>query len=65
MRLNLSRVGNAIGGCIAALIYFIIDVATGGNVGSAILGAVIIGIVTFAISFLISRAIIAARRSRS
>ena len=62
MRLNVSPAGNAISGCIAAVIYFVIDVATGGNVGPAILKAAIIGIVVFAISFLISRAIIAGRK---
>jgi hypothetical protein len=64
MRLNVSPLGNAISGCIAALIYFVIYVATGGNVAPAIGEAVILGIAVFAISFVISRAIVASKRSR-
>lgn len=62
MRLNMSLRGNAISGCIAALIYFVIDLATGGDIAPAIIEAAIIGIVVFAISFMISRAIIASKR---
>ncbi len=36
MRLNVSLSGNIIGGLIAAVIFFVIDVATGGNVVAAI-----------------------------
>ncbi|MGI9185441.1 MAG: hypothetical protein ACR2GZ_10870 [Solirubrobacteraceae bacterium] len=65
MRLNVSLPGNIIGGLIAAVIFFVIDVATGGNVVAAIGLAVILGIVVVAISFVISRTIIASRRRRS
>jgi len=36
MRLNVSLSGNIIDGLIAAVIFFVIDVATGGNVVAAI-----------------------------
>jgi len=62
MRLNVSLKGNIASGCIAAVIFFIIDAATGGRIGRAIIEAVILGIVVFIISFVISRAIIATRR---
>ncbi len=65
MRLNVSLPGNIIGGLIAAVIFFVIDVATGGNVVAAIGLAVILGIVVVAISFVISRTIIASKRKRS
>jgi small-conductance mechanosensitive channel len=54
-----------ISGLIAALIFFVIDVATGGGVVSAIGLGVVVGIVGVAISFAISRAIIASPRRRS
>ncbi len=54
-----------ISGLIAAVIFFVIDVATGGGVASAIGLAVIIGIVVVAISFVISRAMIAKMRKRA
>lgn len=50
-----------IAGVIAAVIYFIIALATGGGFGSVLLGAVILGIVVVVISFVISWAIVAAR----
>lgn len=65
MRLNVSLPGNIIGGFIAAVIFFVIGVATGGNVVAAIGLAVILGIVVVAISFVISGTIIASRRRRS
>ena len=54
-----------ISGLIAAVIFFVIDVATGGGVVSAIGLAVILGIVVVAISLVISRMIVANRRKRS
>jgi hypothetical protein len=54
-----------ISGLIAAVIFFIIDVATGGGVLSAIGLAVIIGIAVVAISFVISRAMSASIRRRA
>jgi hypothetical protein len=54
-----------ISGLLAAVIFFIIDVATGGGVVSAIGLAVIVGLVGLAISFAISRTIIASLRKRS
>jgi hypothetical protein len=53
-----------ISGLIAAMIFFVIDVATGGSVVSAIGLAVIIGLVVVAISLVVSRTIIASRRKR-
>ena len=54
-----------ISGLIAAVIFFVIDVATGGGVLSAIGLAVILGILVTAISFAISRTIIARMHNRS
>jgi hypothetical protein len=54
-----------ISGLIAAVIFVVIDVATGGGVVSAIGLAVILGIFVTAISFAISRTIIARMRNRS
>ena len=53
-----------VSGLIAAVIFFVIDVATGGGVVSAIGLAVITGIVVVVISFMISRAVIANMRRR-
>jgi hypothetical protein len=50
---------------IAAVIFFVIDVATGGRVLSAIGFTVILGILVTAISFAISRTIIARMHNRS
>ncbi len=65
MKLNVSPLGNVIGGVIAAAIYFVVDVATGGRVGAALLGAVILGVIVFAISFVVSRMIVASRSGGS
>ena len=54
-----------ISGLVAAVIFFVVDVATGGGVVSAIGLAVILGIVVVAISLVISRMIVANRRKRS
>ena len=55
----------SISGLIAAVIFFVIDVATGGGVVSAIGLGMIVGIVVLAISFVISRTIVASLRKRS
>jgi hypothetical protein len=54
-----------VSGLIAAVIFVVVDVATGGGVVSAIGLAVILGIVVAAISFAISRTIIASLRKPS
>jgi hypothetical protein len=54
-----------ISGLIAAVIFFVVDVATGGGVLSAIGLAVILGILVTAISFAISRTILARMHNRS
>jgi hypothetical protein len=54
-----------ISGLIAALIFFVIYVLTGGGVVSAIGLSVIIGVVTVAVSFVISRTISASMRKRT
>jgi hypothetical protein len=54
-----------ISGLIAALIFFVIDVVTGGGVVSAIGLSVIVGVVTVAVSFVISRTIVASMRNRT
>jgi hypothetical protein len=53
-----------VSGLIAAVIFFVIDVATGGGVVSAIGVGVILGIVVVVISFVISRTITASMRNR-
>jgi hypothetical protein len=55
----------SISGLIAALIFFVIDIATGGGVVSAVGLAVLVGIVAVAISVVISRTITASWRKRS
>jgi hypothetical protein len=55
----------SISGLIAAMIFFVIDVVTGGGVVSAIGLGVIVGIVVIAISFVISRTITANVNKRS
>jgi hypothetical protein len=52
-------------GLLAGLIFFVIDVVTGGGVVSAIGLSVIIGVVTVAVSFVISRTLVASMRKRS
>jgi hypothetical protein len=55
----------SISGLIAAVIFFVIDVVTGGGVVPAIGLAVIVGIVVVAISFVIARTITVSPRKRS
>jgi len=55
----------SISGLIAAVIFFVIDVVTGGGVVGAIGMGVIVGIVVVAISFVISRTITVSLRKRS
>lgn len=55
----------SISGLIAAVIFFVVDIATGGGVVSAIGLAVILGMFAIAISFVISRTITASLRKRS
>jgi hypothetical protein len=65
MRRNEWQLYNVIYGSIAAVIFFVIDVATGGKVVAAVGQAVIIGIVAVAISFKISHTIVARRHTHS
>jgi hypothetical protein len=53
-----------ISGLIAAVIFFVIDVATGGGVVSAIGLGVIVGSVAVMISYVISHALVASMRKR-
>jgi hypothetical protein len=62
MRLNTHFRSNVIAGVIAFVIYLVIALATGTSFGSALLVAVILGLATFAISYIISSLIVAARR---
>lgn len=54
-----------ISGLVAAVIFFVVDVATGGGVVSAIGLALILGVMVVAIAFVISHTIIASIRKRS
>jgi hypothetical protein len=62
MRFNTHFRSNVIAGVIAFVIYLVIALATGASFGSALLVAVILGLATFAISYIISSLIVAARR---
>jgi hypothetical protein len=65
MRMNVSVHSNAIAGVIAAVIWIIIAAVTGGGAGFVIVGGVVLGLVVFAVSFLIARVIIASKASRT
>ncbi|MGI8571939.1 MAG: hypothetical protein ACR2L9_04835 [Solirubrobacteraceae bacterium] len=65
MRHNMWQPNNVIYGVTAAVVFFIVDVSTGGGVAWAVGQAVILGIVTVAISFKISRTIVARRQMHS
>ena len=65
MRLNIWQRNNIIYGLIAAVIFFVLDVTTGGGVVAAVGQSLIIGIVAIAISFKISRTVIARRHRHS
>lgn len=60
MNKNLGIWGNIGSGLIGAVIFAIIAAATGGGLSIIILGGVLIGIATFTIAFLITRAVSAA-----
>ena len=65
MRLNVWQLNTIIYGVIAAVIFFVLDVTTGGGVVAAVGQSLIIGIVAIAISFKISRTVIARRHRHS
>ena len=46
-----------IAGIIAAIIWIVIAAVTGGGVRTVIVGGVILGVITFAVSFLIAQVI--------
>jgi hypothetical protein len=62
--MNVSVRSNIISGIIAAAIFAIVAAATGGSAAVVIGGALALGVVTFVISYLITKAI-AAGRSRA
>ncbi|MGI8662295.1 MAG: hypothetical protein ACR2LQ_03675 [Acidimicrobiales bacterium] len=61
MKMNLSVRSNVIAGCIAFVIYVVISLLTGAEVGAALVGGALLGLFTFVVSFIITRLIIAAR----
>jgi hypothetical protein len=61
-RMNLSTSGNVISGLLAFLIYTVIAIATGQGAVPAIAIGVAIGVVTFLISYAVTRSIRARRR---
>jgi hypothetical protein len=61
-RINQGIFPNVIAGATAAIIYFVITLATGGSAARAVLGGLLIGVVTFGVAFLISQAIARAKR---
>jgi hydrogenase-4 membrane subunit HyfE len=64
VKVNLPVRGNVVSAVLAAVIFAIIAAATGAGAGFVIIGAVLIGAVTFLISYLIARAV-QARRGRA
>jgi len=56
---------NIIGGCISGLIYFIVDIATGGNVAAALGGGVLLAVAVSAFAFTVSRTVVASKRRAS
>lgn len=62
MRLNTSLRGNLIGGLIAFVIFVVIWVATGGSVVAGLGYGLLLGVATVAVSFLITRAIVAGKQ---
>ena len=61
-RLNQGIYANVTSGVIAAVIFVIIALATGWAAGKAVLGALILGIATFAVAFVITQTITWAKR---
>jgi uncharacterized membrane protein YeaQ/YmgE (transglycosylase-associated protein family) len=64
MMSNRARVSNVVGACVAALIYFIVDVSTGSAGGSALLHAVVFGAVLLLIYFSVSMTVVTLKRRR-
>ncbi len=65
MKLKMWQLNNIIYGLVAAVIFFALDVTTGGGVVAAVGQSLLIGIVAVAISFKISHTIIARRHRHS
>jgi hypothetical protein len=65
MRLNQILLRNAISGVIAGVIFLCIALPNGYKTGPAIGEALLIGVATFAVAFLISQLFIWAHRRRS
>lgn len=57
-------VSNVIGACVAALIYFTVDVSTGTAAAGALLHALGFGLVLLAIYFSVSIAVVTLKRRR-
>jgi len=57
MKMNLAVRSNLIAGVIAAIIWIVIAAVTGGGIRTVIIGGVILGVITFAVSFLITQVI--------
>ena len=62
MRLNMQS--PFIPGCIAAVIYAVIDLLTGGGGSSLVIGSIVVGAITTAITFII-HALIVTKRART
>ena len=61
-RINQTVYANIIAGVSAAIIFLGITLATGGSAARAILGGLLLGVVTFAIAFLITQAVTRAKQ---
>lgn len=57
MKMNPSVRSNLFAGVIAAVIWIVIAAVTGGGVRTVIIGGVILGVITFAVSFVITQVI--------
>jgi hypothetical protein len=61
---NRALVSNVVGAGVAALIYFVVDVSTGSADGSALLHAVLFGLVLLLIYFSVSFTVVTLKRRR-
>jgi hypothetical protein len=61
---NRAVISNVVGACIAALIYFFVDVSTGAADGGALLRAVVFGLVLLLVYFSVSMTVVTLKRRR-
>jgi membrane protein DedA with SNARE-associated domain len=62
---KLAFKSNVIGACISALIYFVIDVSTGAQAGTALWHAAGLGVVLFILYMAVSLIVVSLKRRRA